>query len=88
MFEASKQRCTLTKASSHPLRDAVRITSKSTVQSKKAAKSSLLSNPLLNSLDGGDPLSMITASNDPLSILAVGTEESPGANKVFIAFSI
>ena len=53
------------------------------IGSKQPSKSSSkpISNPL-GGLDGGDPLSLLTSSNDPLSVLAIGGNEATTPTKV------
>lgn len=74
-YEKSKLSKTPVKASSHPLKDGVEHKPRIT-QHGKSNTSREVADPLKAVFDGvGDPLSMLTASNDPLSVLAIGTSE-------------
>lgn len=87
-FERSKCRSGISKTTSHPLGHIIKTSTKTVSQSKKSAKSSsATASTLRGPLDGFDPLSMLTASNDPLSVLAIGTlESSSTSTKVRITF--
>lgn len=78
-FEKSKQSCTAAKTKSHPLGELVSKTASRQLSSKQPSKSNISAAKIkdpLGGLEGSDPLSMLTASSDPLSILAIGNTES------------
>ncbi|KAF6031522.1 C16orf62 [Bugula neritina] len=81
-FEKSKLTSDRKNTTSHPLGDLVKPTIKAITQKKPVTKRKPSTTPNSDPLGGGtDPLSMITSSHDPLSVLAVGGNESGSFSK-------